>query len=118
MWTGFKGLNMAKQKLIISNPTTVTRGLMLKQRTIFLQPGEVYAVPLEDQDEVRALFKVRAIQAQVDAGFLCFSDLPDEELKTQKTPKPPASLATTVPVGDTTIKARAEGIQDAGTVEI
>ena len=97
-----KKKTVAAHKLTISNPTTTTRGLMLKKGVIMLPPGEVKVVPPEDEAEVRALFKVEAIMRQVDSGLLRFSDLEeDKPLIDQETPAPPAELTDSVQVGDT-----------------
>lgn len=91
----------ATGKLTLSNPTRSVRGLMLRKGIMLLQPGEVKVVPIEDADEVRALFKSRTVQAIIDAGLLRVSGLGDQELIDQPTPKAPETLTDSVQVGST-----------------
>lgn len=85
--------------LIISNASSVPRGLMLKKGILLIQPGEVKQIPPEIEDEVRGLFNVPAVAYLFDQGLLRTDAItPNTPLKNQETPKPPASLDLTVPV--------------------
>jgi len=106
--------------IVISNPSTTPRGIMLTKGVVLLMPGEVKKIPEAIEEEIRELFKNDVIMQIVDAGLLRFSELDKgEELQEQETPTPPGTLATTLQVGDTGLQVSvAEPMRSVGTMEI
>lgn len=94
-----------KEPLYIGNCSTTPRGIMLQKGQIVLKPYEIRRVPLENEDEVRALFKTEALQAMVDGGLLQIGNSPIIQVKAQPTPKPPAELDAGVVVPSTGAEA-------------
>ena len=93
-----KVATFVKEKLYIGNSSTTPRGLMLKRGVVILQPYEVREVPENIEDEIRSLFKTRAVQALVDCGYLQIGNSPIIQVKAQPTPKPPTEIGGAVPV--------------------
>lgn len=94
-----------KETLYVGNTSTSPRGFMLKKRLVVLAPYEIKHISLEQEDEVRALFKTKAMQAMVDSGLFQIGNSPIIQLKKQPTPKPPAELENNVTVKSTGAEA-------------
>ena len=88
-------------KMVISNPTTTRRGIMLPKGVVYLEPGEIRQIPIEEQDDFRKLFAAKSFQQIVDAGLLRVTDDKIEELVEQETPAPPEELTNPVQVEGT-----------------
>jgi hypothetical protein len=85
--------------MILTNCTNTQRGITLKDGIKFLDPREIWTVPVEKKNEIRAMFNSRTFQRFVDNDIFRLSEILDGEESTEvKTPEPPADLKTAAPV--------------------
>lgn len=79
--------------MVLTNCTDAPRGITLKTGVILLQAREMRAITLQEQDEIRALFRCKTFQRFVDNGIFRLSGMDDEEESTAvPTPEAPAAL--------------------------
>lgn len=85
--------------MILTNCTDTARGISLQKGLRIIGPREMYQVPPEERDEVKALFKSKSFQRFVDNGIFRLSKIKDDEESVEvRTPTPPADLTAAVPV--------------------
>ena len=83
--------------MILTNCTDTQRGIMLKKGIILLGPREMRTVPIEEQDEIKAMFACTTFQRFVDNGIFRLSKMRDDEQSVEvETPEPPANLTSAV----------------------
>lgn len=86
-------------RMVLTNCTDAPRGITLKNGVVLLQPREMRVVPLEEQDEVRALFRSRTFQRFADNNIFRLTGLDDDEESTAvPTPEAPPALTEGVKV--------------------
>jgi len=83
--------------LVLTNCTDSPRGIMFKKGIVILQGREMRRIPVDEQDEIKAMFKNETFQRFVDNGIFRLAEMKDgEESAKVATPKPPADLNQTV----------------------
>jgi len=88
-----RGATAMPSVLILTNCTDSPRGILLKKGIVILQGREMRRVPLDEQDEIKAMFGSETFQRFVDNGVFRLTQMKDgEESVKVKTPAPPADL--------------------------